>query len=246
MSEVSGQRIWIMGASDGIGAALVRELAGRGARLILSARSEDKLTALAEEIGGAEVVPCDVSDKSSLSAAAGRIGQGGPLDRAVTLAALYDPGKIMEVDPEMAAKIVSVNLTGTFNFTRAAVPLLRQGGQLALFGSVAGYMGLPQGQVYSCTKAGVTNFAESLMVELAGQVDVRLVSPGFVETRLTDQNEFDMPAKLSPQEAARAVADGLEGSRFEIHFPKRFTLAVKLLRALPYWLALPLTKRLVT
>lgn len=240
------ERIWIMGASEGIGAALARAFAAKGVRLVLSARSEEKLAALAAEIGGAETVACDVADPDSLGAAAERIAAGGRLDRAVTLAALYDPGKVMEIDAGRAGEIVTVNLTGCFNFARTAVPLLRPGGQLALTGSVAGYVGLPQGQIYSATKAGVINLAETLRAELAPGVDVRLISPGFVATRLTEKNTFDMPALMQPGDAAAAIVKGLEGRGFEVHFPRRLTLALKLLRLLPYGLALRLTRRLVT
>ena len=239
------ERIWIMGASDGIGAALARLWAARGASLILSARSEDRLADLAQELGGAEVLPCDVTDRDSLDTVAKAIIDGGKLDRAITLAALYDPGKVMELDPDQAARIVNVNLTGSFNFARAAVPLLRQGGQLALTGSVAGYFGLPQGQIYSATKAGVINLAESLRAELANDVDVRLISPGFVDTRLTQKNDFDMPALIQPEDAAAAIVKGLDKGGFELHFPRRLTLPLKFLRALPYGLALRLTRRLV-
>lgn len=239
------ERIWIMGASDGIGAALARLWAARGASLILSARSEDRLADLAQELGGAEVLPCDVTDRDSLDTVAKAIIDRGKVDRAITLAALYDPGKVIELDPDEAARIVNVNLTGSFNFARAAVPLLRQGGQLALTGSVAGYFGLPQGQIYSATKAGVINLAESLRAELANDVDVRLISPGFVDTRLTQKNDFDMPALMQPAAAAEAILNGLDKGGFEVHFPRRLTLPLKFLRALPYGLAMRLTKRLV-
>lgn len=239
------ERILIVGASDGIGAALARAWAKRGAQLILSARSTDKLTDLAQELGGAIVLPCDVADRDSLAAAAAQISAGGPLDRAVTLAALYDPGKVLDINPDRAAQIVTVNLTGSFNFVRAAVPLLRRGGQLALTGSVAGYVGLPQGQIYSATKAAVINLAETLRAELAPDTDVRLISPGFVATRLTEKNDFAMPALMQPDQAAKVIVSGLDRNGFEVHFPRRLTLSLKLLRALPYALALPLTKRLV-
>ncbi|WBU58060.1 SDR family NAD(P)-dependent oxidoreductase [Paracoccus sediminicola] len=239
------ERIWIMGASEGIGAALAQAWAQRGAKLILSARSEDKLADLATTLGGAEIVPCDVADRDSLGRAAETIRAGGPLDRAVTLAALYDPGKVMEIDADRAAQIVTVNLTGSFNFARSAVPLLKTGGQLALTGSVAGYIGLPQGQIYSATKAGVTNLAETMRAELAPDVDIRLISPGFVDTRLTQKNDFDMPAIIQPEEAARAIVSGLDRGGFEVHFPRRLTLSLKLMQMLPYALSLRLTRRLV-
>lgn len=244
------ETIWIVGASEGIGEALAREYAARGARLVLSARSEGKLEALAERLGGGAtgahtVIPLDVSDNASVEAAADRIALLFPVDRVINLAAIYDPGKAAEIDPEMAAKIVEVNLTGSLFVAQAAVRVLRKGGQLVLTGSVAGYIGLPQGQIYSATKAGVINLAETLRAELKGRIDVRLVSPGFVDTRLTGENDFTMPALMEPPDAAKAIAEGLDRNRFEIHFPRRLTLVLKLLRALPYWASLPLTGRLV-
>ncbi len=240
------ETIWIIGASDGIGAALAREYARRGARLVLSARSEERLEALAESLGPAHVaLPIDVGNRESVEAAADRISLLFKVDRVINLAAIYDPGKTIEIDPDMAAKIVQVNLTGTFHVAQAAVRVLRKGGQLALTGSVAGYIGLPQGQIYSATKAGVINLAESLRAELKGRIDVRLISPGFVDTRLTGKNDFTMPALLEPPQAAAAIVAGLDRKGFEIHFPRRLTLALKLLSALPYWASLPLTGRLV-
>ncbi|WP_050523617.1 SDR family NAD(P)-dependent oxidoreductase [Pseudorhodobacter wandonensis] len=239
------ETIWIIGASDGIGAALAREWAGRGARLVLSARSVERLEELTASLGPDHVaVPLDVSDRKTLIDAAQKISEIGPLDRVVHLAAIYDPGKIAELSPETAAKIVSVNLTGSFHIAQIAPPLLRDGGQLALCGSIAGYIGLPQGQIYSATKAGVISLAESLRAELAGIIDVRLICPGFVDTRLTQRNDFSMPAMVTPETAARAIIDGLNTRHFEVHFPRRLTYALKLLSALPYWAALPLTHRL--
>ncbi|WP_394197440.1 SDR family NAD(P)-dependent oxidoreductase [Litoreibacter albidus] len=239
------ETVWIIGASEGIGAALATEYADRGARLILSARSEDKLIELADSLGANhEVVPVDVSDRASVDAAADEVSALGPVDRVVHLAAIYDPGKIADLDSDMAAKIVTVNLTGSFHIAQVAPPLLKAGGQLAICGSVAGYFGLPQGQIYSSTKAGVINLVESLRSELAGQVDVRLISPGFVDTRLTQQNDFDMPAVISTEAAAKAIADGLQSGGFEVHFPRRLTLAMKFLRLLPYWASLRLAGRL--
>ena len=241
----STETIWIIGASDGIGAALAREWSRRGARLILSARSKDKLNDLVAELGQDHVaVPVDVADRDSVTRAVETIAKLGPLDRIIHLAATYAPGKVMDLDHGMAGQIVTVNMMGSFHIAQAAPGLLRQGGQLALCGSVAGYIGLPQGQIYSATKAGVINLAESLRSELAATVDVRLISPGFVDTRLTQRNDFTMPAIVTPQTAANAIIDGLNTRRFEVHFPRRLTWALKMLSALPYWAALPLTRRL--
>lgn len=243
MSE--SETIWIIGASDGIGTALAREWAQRGARLILSARSTDRLEELALDLGPDHIpLRVDVSDRASIDVAAARIAQIGPIDRVVHLAALYDPGKIAELDPDRAAQIITTNLTGSFHIAQVAPALLREGGQLAICGSVAGYIGLPQGQIYSATKAGVINLVESLRAELSDRVDVRLINPGFVDTRLTQRNTFHMPAMVTPKAAASAIIHGLNTKRFEVHFPRRLTWGLKLLSALPYWAAMPLTKRL--
>lgn len=242
--DYAGRRIWIIGASAGIGEALALALAAEGARLILSARDAAALDRLARDIGGAEVLPLDLSVPGAMAQAAASLGPTAPLDAVIATAALYEPGCVADMDPASAEHMVRVNLLGMFEIARLAPPLLRTGGQLVLFGSVAGWVGLPGGQPYSATKAAVNNLAESLAAELAPRVDVRLVCPGFVQTRLTARNRFRMPAIISPEAAAVHVLRGLKGRRFEIHFPRRFTLAVKLLRLLPYGLALRLTRRL--
>lgn len=238
----AGRRVWIIGASAGIGAALARALAAQGARLVLSARDAAALAALAQDCGGAGVLAFDLAQPGALEAAAEQAGP--PFDAVICTAALYEPAPLAQAAPAQIAAMVQVNLLGTLEVARLAPRLLREGGQLVLFGSVAGYVGLPGGQPYSATKAAVNNLAESLAAELWPRVDVRLVCPGFVASRLTAKNRFAMPALITPDEAAAHVLRGLLGRRFEIHFPKRFTLAVKLLRLLPWGLALRVTRRL--
>lgn len=240
----SGQRIWIIGASAGIGHALAQALGREGAQLILSARNVIELEALARYCPGAAVLPVDLAQPQSLEQAIGQLGSDGGLDAVICTAALYDPGRVADLDPARASELVQVNLLGMLEVARLCPKVLRDGGQLVLFGSVAGYFGLPGGQIYSATKAAVNNLAESLRVELAPRVDVRLVSPGFVRTRLTARNGFHMPALMEPEAAASRILKGLSGRRFEIHFPRRLTLAMKVLRLLPYALSLRLTARL--
>jgi NAD(P)-dependent dehydrogenase (short-subunit alcohol dehydrogenase family) len=239
------QRIWIIGASEGIGAALAQEWAALGAQLVLSARSAAGLEAVCAGLGPGHItLPLDVSDRASLDAAARIIAGLGPLDRVILMAAIYNPGRVADLDPDTVMEIVAVNLTGSFHVAQIAPALLRLGGQLALCGSVAGYIGLPRGQIYSATKAGVISLTQSLRIELDGRIDVRLISPGFVDTRLTQRNDFAMPAMVTAVSAAREIIKGLNKRRFEIHFPRRLTLGMKLLSALPYWASLPLMRRL--
>lgn len=244
MSGFEGKRVWIIGASAGIGAALARAFAREGASLILSARDAEALHKLADACGGGDVVPLDLGKAEELEQAASRASQGGLLDIVICTAAFYEPARIADIDPAKAGAMLRVNVLGTLEVARRCPPHLRDGGQLVLFGSVAGYFGLPGGQPYSATKAAVNNIAESLAAELAPRIDVRLVCPGFVRSRLTEKNDFPMPAIISAEEAAARTLRGLKGRSFEIHFPRRFTLAVKLLRLMPYRLALRLTRRI--
>lgn len=239
----AGKRYWIIGASAGIGAALASELHRRGASLILSARDGRALQALAQGCGNATVLPLDLGQRETLVRAVASLA-GTPVDGVICTAALYDPARVADLDATRSEELVRVNLLGSLDVARLCPPLIVKGGQLVLFGSVAGYFGLPNGQAYSATKAAIINLTESLRTELAPGIDVRLVSPGFVKTRLTDKNSFTMPALITPEQAAMAVADGLQRRSFEIHFPKRFTLGIKLLRVLPYAASLRLVARL--
>ena len=245
-----GKTIWIIGASTGIGAALARVLHKRGVNLILSARSEDKLKSLNDDLGRKHrVLPFDAGDYDAVKLTADTIQKEEVLDSVVMLAALYEPGPIEHIDIEKMRQITNVNLNANFYIVDAVFPIFQAqgGGQIALCGSVAGYRGLPGGQPYSATKAAVMNFAESLRAELNGNgMDIKLISPGFVKTPLTDKNEFDMPFIIEPEEAAEEIANGLLCSKsFDIHFPKKMTYLMKFLRIVPNWLYFKLAKKMV-
>ena len=246
-----GQVIWIIGASSGIGSALARELSGRGATLALSARRKDELEKLNDDLGQEhKVFTLDVTDaETTLRTAQAIRAAFGRIDRIIFLAAAYVPMKLDALDVAVAKGIVDINITGALNLVSAALAILKNQttkGQLALCGSVAGYMGLPGGQPYSATKAAIINLAESLHAECKDAVDVKLISPGFVRTALTGKNHFDMPMIIEPERAAKEIADGLLSRRFEIHFPRKFTVFLKILRLLPYALSLRLTQNIKT
>lgn len=236
MLDFKGKNIWIIGASSGIGYALAKELSQRGARLLLSARSTDKLEGLKSELRKDHLAyPLDISDiQNTQQASETAQKELGHIDSIIVLAALYEPARLDDMDIEKTRRIVDVNLMGTFNIIHTALPvLLSQGyGQLALCGSVAGFRGLPNGQPYSATKAAIINLAESLKAENP-HLDIKLINPGFVRTPLTDKNNFDMPMMIEPEEAAKAIAEGLLRKNFEIHFPKKFTFWMNLLRLMP-------------
>lgn len=243
--DLRGRHIWLVGASTGIGRALAAELDRRGARLILSARSVDKLESLAAELSHAPlIVPMDVSGREAIVKASADIGE---LDGVVYLAAAYNPQKDQKsVAPELIDQMVTVNLTSAIHFVQTVRERLaeRPDSFLVLYASIAGYRGLPNGQPYSATKAGLINYAESLRIELAGQVDVKVINSGFVDTRMTRKNSFKMPMLMRPPEAARVIANGLEKHGYEIYFPLRFALLAKILRILPNALFFAISRRM--
>ena len=245
MRNYSGETIWIIGASSGIGAALAYELVANGATLIVSARSEGKLLQLCESLGPQHIaLPIDVANIASVEAAFSALS-GQQIDRMIFLAAAYRPMNLRKVDLNKASEVITVNILGTLAFLRYALNHCenQKKCQIALCGSVAGYVGLPNGQPYSATKAAIQSIAESLKAEAPPHIDVKLISPGFVKTPLTDQNDFDMPMIIEPELAAREIAKSLQKNFFEIHFPKKFTLIMKAIRLLPYFLLFRVTKR---
>lgn len=237
--DFTGKSVWIIGASSGIGAEVAQALAEHGATLLLSARRQDQLMALAAQTGG-QIIVLDISDAAAVNAAVEQMSATGTLpDIVINFAAIYKPMSFAEMEIAQVNDIIKVNLAGNFYLVTTLLPyLLRlQRGKIVLCASVAGFCGLPNGQPYSATKAGVINLAESLRAELQGTgVSVQVINPGFVRTDLTAQNDFEMPAMIEPQEAAKHIIHGLQSNKFEIHFPKRFTLIMKFIRLLPYGL----------
>ena len=248
ISDWQGKRVWLMGASSGIGEALARKLADAGADVALSARRAERMAELAQGMPNALVLPCDATDAAALDAARERIvASWGGVDLAVYLAGDYVPMRAWEFERQAAERMIAVNLTGAMAFAAALTPLLlkQERGQIAFVSSVAGYRGLPKALVYGPTKAALINFAETLWLDLAPRgIGVRLINPGFVATQLTAQNDFAMPALLTPDDAAAEILRGFATDAFEIHFPKRFTRLLKVLRLLPYRLYFPLIRRL--
>jgi short-subunit dehydrogenase len=246
MNDLKGKHIWIVGASSGIGKALAHELSNRGAHLILSARRKQSLDEINHSLGGKHhVLALDVADHAAFMKAASNITS---LDSSVFLAAAYNPGLIEHIDHQHASEMVDINIKGALHFIQAVYPFFikQKYGQIILCGSVAGYCGLPHSQPYSATKAAVMSLAQTLYTEAAvHNIDVKLISPGFVETPLTDKNDFSMPLIMKPEEAAKIIADGMLRKKFEIHFPKKFTCIVKLLSWLPYPLFFAITRHIL-
>lgn len=248
ITDWTGKRVWLLGASSGIGAALGRLLLARGARVAFSARNLGRLKGVVGDAPGVLLLSCNAADEGSLQAAwDALVAEWGGVDVAIYLAGDYVPMRAWELDTGKARRMIDVNFTGAVCFSACVVPqLLKQNaGQIAFVASVAGYRGLPKSLIYGPTKAALINFAEALYLDLDPKgIGVRVINPGFVATPLTAQNDFSMPALLTPEAAAQATLDGFAGSAFEIDYPKRFTRVMKLLAHLPYWLYFPLVRRL--
>jgi short-subunit dehydrogenase len=207
-----GQRVWIVGASSGIGAALARALAARGAWVALSARRREALEDIAAACGGEALVePMDVTCPEDFERVRERLlAAWGRLDLVVFNAGTYRPARRRAHpagDPRHPSHQPARH-DGRRGRGRATVHPAGRGG-VALVGSVAGYGGLPKATVYGPGKAALINFAETLYLDLApAGVSVFLVNPGFVATPLTAQNDFTMPALMTPEAAAEAMLAG--------------------------------------
>jgi short-subunit dehydrogenase len=233
----SAQRVWVIGASYGIGAAIARKLLAAGARVALSARKRELLDEIAAG-HDALVLPLDIVDAGSVRAAAAQLRAAwNGFDLVLIVAGTHAEMRAQDWDLARARSLLDVNLLGVLNCLDAILPqLLSQGrGGVGIFASVAGYVGLPKALIYGPSKAALINLAESLYGDLHPRgLGVYLLNPGFVDTPLTQKNAFKMPALISADAAADETLRGLAAGRFEIHYPKRFTRALKLLRLLPY------------
>ncbi len=246
LQDWRGKTVWLVGASSGIGRATASALHAAGARVVVSARQAQALDAFVASHPGSLALALDVTDAQAVNAAAGQLLAQGPLDCVVYCAGHYQAMRADALDLPDMQRHMDVNYLGALRVLHAVLPALlaRAGGHFSLVGSVAGYRGLPHSLAYGPTKAALINLAETLYLDLRPKgLGVSLINPGFVATPLTAGNAFNMPALLTPEQAAQAILQGWAQGAFEIHFPKRFTWWMKGLRLLPYRLYFSLIKR---
>ena len=244
--EWRGRTVWIVGASSGIGRATASALHAAGARVIVSARNEQALLDFVRQHAGALAVPMDASDRAAVRRAAQSILAVSALDTVLYCAGYYREQRATAFELDEMLRHQQVNYVGALHVLDAVLPHFvgRLSGHIGLVSSVAGYRGLPKSLAYGPTKAALINLAETLYLDLHDQgIGVSLICPGFVATRLTAQNQFEMPALITPEQSAQAILHGWAKGRFELHFPRRFTLAMKLLRLLPFRLYRNLVRR---
>jgi NAD(P)-dependent dehydrogenase (short-subunit alcohol dehydrogenase family) len=241
--------VWIVGASSGIGLAIAHELIARKARVIISARRQEVLDQVSPPAFMA--LACDVSSPPSIHKALHALIRADALPQIVFwVAGVYHPMASDALDMPKVRETFDVNLLSAYEGQAAMIAAWQahsvRSPHWIMVSSVAGYSGLPLAAAYGASKAAMTYLAETSFVELAPKgIAVSVVNPGFVATRLTATNSFAMPAMIQPHEAALATLDGLARGQFEIHYPKRFTRLLKLLRLLPYGIYLRIMRRVI-
>jgi short-subunit dehydrogenase len=232
--RLGGRRVWVTGASSGIGAALVQELVRRGCRVAASARRADRLEALGSRV---LAVPLDVTDRDAVIAAERRVREElGGLDIAVLNAAYWQQFTVDAWDADVLRSHFDTNVMGMAHGVEAVLPEMRRRGTGTIVGmaSVAGYRGFPRSEAYGATKAAEINMLEALRIDLRPfGITVQTVCPGFVRTDLTAKNTFPMPFMLEPDDAARRICRGIEKEKAEIVFPFPMMLGMKALRLVP-------------
>lgn len=237
MKDWQGKRYWLVGASDGLGAQLARNLSRVGAEVIVSARSEDKLKAVVDGLPGrASYQTIDVSDSDSVKAAAEAVGA---VDGVVFLAGVYWPFGAKDWDADQATAMADINFTGLMRVMGQVVPMMvaRDAGHIVITSSLTGFRGLPGSIGYTASKAATMSLAECMYADLRKTgVQVQVVNPGFIKTQLTDKNDFNMPFMMTPEAAAGQIFEHMNTDGFKKSFPWLFSMVFRLSQFLPDWL----------
>ncbi|MEO1563095.1 MAG: SDR family NAD(P)-dependent oxidoreductase [Pseudomonadota bacterium] len=232
--DLTGKTYWLIGASEGLGRALAKKLDALGVRVVVSARGEDRLKDLAAEMSERTIVlPVDVSDITKVEEAASKLPD---LDGFIYAAGAYKPFSAKDYDAEAAEIMFEVNLQGASRVAATQIPAFvkRNKGHIVFIGSLSSYGGLRASIGYSASKAGMKSLAESIKCDLINtDVKVSLIHPGFIRTRLTDKNDFEMPQIIEPEEAADFVIKGMQKRQFEYSFPNPFALLFRASRFFP-------------
>jgi len=232
------KKIWITGASSGIGKAVAEKFAKEGWQVAVSARRKEILDQMAKD-PNISSFPLDVVDEENCKITFQKIiSEFTEIDLCIFCSGTYDPKKEKEIDIKQSKFIMDVNYFGVLNCVKSVEKYFKdkKNGHISIVSSIAGYRGLPNSSGYGPSKAALNNFAESIFFDFKKyNIRVSVISPGFIKTPLTDKNDFPMPFLRSVEFAAKKIYDGLTKSNsFEIHFPKQLTLILKFLRILPY------------
>ena len=237
MTDWQGKRYWLVGASEGLGREVAFCLSRAGAEVIVSARSEERLKELVADLPGkASYMSVDVTDRAAVETAAGQIGD---IDGVVYLAGVYWPMKAQEWDNEKADMMGEVNFLGASRVVGSVIKdmVTKNAGHIVLVGSLSGFRGLPGAIGYCSSKAGMMALAESMQADLrTSPINVQLINPGFIKTRLTEKNDFNMPFIMSPEDAAKEVFEHMNTEHFKKSFPMVFSWVFRLSQFMPDWM----------
>lgn len=232
-----GKKYWLVGASEGLGRALALRMSQAGAELILSARNSQRLVELSADLPGpSQVLAMDISDTDSVARAGGELGD---IDGVVFLAGVYWPMPAKDWNGADALAMANINFTGAFRVLDQVMEqfLSVDKGHIVITGSLSGFRGLPRSIGYSASKAGVMALAESLYADLRTTgIRVQIANPGFIKTRLTEKNSFNMPFIMSADEAADHMMRHMRSTRFKYSFPTLFSWLFRSSQFLPDWL----------
>jgi len=244
----NAKKIWITGASSGIGRALAIKFAKEGWQVAASARRENILKDLNNQNSNIHPFPLDIKNEGQAkNIFQNIIEKFKTIDISVFCTGIHDPDAEKKLSSEKIREIMETNFFGTLNCIMAVNNYFRErkDGHISIVSSVAGYRGLPAASGYCASKSALTSLAESLYFDFKRHnVRVSLVSPGFIKTPMTDKNKFPMPMIKSPEFAAEKMFIGLTKKNvFEIHFPVTFTMIMKLLKIMPNWLYFLLIKK---
>lgn len=236
MREFQKKRYWLIGASEGLGKALAEKLSRHGAEVIVSARSEDKLKDVVAGLSGkGSYQTIDIADIDSVKAAADAVGD---VDGVVLLAGVYWPFGAEDWDAEKAVAMADINFTGYMRVLGQVVPdmVARDAGHIVITSSLTGFRGLPGSIGYTASKAANMSLAECMYADLRKTgVDVQVANPGFIKTRLTDKNDFNMPFIMETEDAAQVMFEHMQSGGFKRSFPTIFSLVFRLSQFLPDW-----------
>ncbi len=234
------KKVWLIGASSGIGYSLAHSLLKEGAQVAMGARRIDKIKAIQGLYPASQslALECDVCSDTSLKQAHQTLSDTwGSIDLLIYVAGIYEPMRAENFNLDSAKKTIATNLIGAMSACSLVMPefIKQSSGGIAIVSSVAGYSGLPKALAYGPSKAALINFCENLYYDLSPLgINIYMINPGFVETEATAKNDFYMPALISSELAAQEILSGMKAGQFDIHFPKRFSGFLKFLRILPY------------
>ena len=227
----------ITGASSGIGQQLALHYAAKGWTVYAVARSKDKLNEMAKN-AGIVALPLDLTDSAAIQRTAQQLRDDGVvLDLLLLNAGTCEYVDANDLDLAAFERTFAINFHAVVAATKYFMPLLKASlnPQLAIVSSMAHFFPFTRAEAYGASKAAVSYFADSLRLDIADSgISVHLIEPGFVDTPLTQKNDFAMPFLVTVEQAAERIFNGLQAGKSRIRFPRRLSYMLKLLSLLPY------------